>query len=140
MLYGCEQTLQSVKDYLLSIQHGVFEPDDYLKAWLPPAVCTYFLEHAVEIIPKAIRWGIGRPFECHRNALEYAAEHPGTTPYFGFQYALRLDGESWELHSFAMEPDETVIDSGTEAPQCVRYFAVEWSWELYDLIAKNGAA
>ena len=131
-------TLRDVKEFLLRKEQGTFEPDSYLEAWMSTAVSTYFLERAVEVIPTAIRFGIGRPFECHRNSLEYASGHPGATAWFGFQN-LHLEGEeeAWYLHSFATEPHGTLIDSGEYVPQAVRYFAVEWSWQLFNLMRKR---
>ncbi|MCC2642035.1 MAG: hypothetical protein K0S45_2448 [Nitrospira sp.] len=130
--------LQGIKEKLLSIDPGVFEPDCYLEAWFDPAVCRYLLDNAMEILPTAIRWGVGRPCECQRSALEYASGHPRATPWFGFQLLkLRGDMWSWEVHSSALEEDGTIIDSGTEEPEYVRYFAVPWSWELYALPAQK---
>lgn len=136
-------TLQDVKDYLLSIQDGVFEPEDYLEAWLTPSVCTYFIEHAVEVVPKRIQWGIGKPFQCHMNTLTYAAAHDGATPWFGMQYlqwADAMGGESaasWELHSWVVEADGSIVDSGEYVPEVTRYIGVKWSWELFDLMKRT---
>ena len=137
------KNLQDVKDFLLRIQHGVFEPDDYLEAWMPPSLSTYFIERATEVFPTSIQWGIGLPFQCHLNSLNYAAEHPGTTPYFGYQYLqwASVCGEesaaSWELHSWVVEADCSIVDSGQYVPEATRYVGVPWSWELYGAIAKK---
>ena len=136
-------TFQDVKDFLLSKEQGIFEPDDYIGAWFKPAVSTYFIGHAVEVISKTIRWGEGLVFQCHRNALTYASEHPGSTPWFGFQYLqwASVTGEasaaSWEVHSWVVEANGAIVDSGEYVPEATRYFGVPWSWELYDLIAKK---
>ena len=77
-----------------------------------PGVCKYFLDHAVEIIPTTIGLQYGpNPYKCHVNALEYAAGHPGAFQWFGFQYLFLEGGETWELHSFAIEADGTLINS-----------------------------
>lgn len=136
--------LEDVKEKLLSIHSAGFEPDWYLLPWFNPAVCKFYLEHAVEVIPTSIRWGNGKPFQCHWNSLEYATEHPGATPWFGFQYLqwASLNGEpieaSWELHSWVVEVDGSIIDSGQYEPAATRYVGVPWSWALHDLIAASG--
>lgn len=139
-------TLQDVKQKLCSIHPGIFEPDDYLAAWFNPAVAQYYVEHAVEIVPTSIRWGQGKPFQCHLNSLTYACEHPGAIPYFGFQYLewASVGGEeaaaSWEVHSIAVEQDGTVIDSGEYVPAATRYVMIPWDWKLHNLIAVGSPA
>jgi hypothetical protein len=105
----------------------------------------YFLEHAVEVIPATIRFGIGIPFQCHMNALTYAGDNPGTTPYFGFQLLHMLDGWHWFLHSFVVDVDGSILDSGLEAStdtddgsMAVRYFAVEWGLGAFRCDAEEG--
>ena len=105
-----------------------------MSPWMVEGVATYFREHAIEVKPKTIQFGIGRPLDCHLNALEYATEHPGATPWFDFQL-FDLYGESWwYLHSFGIDADSTLSDSGMESKTTPRYVAVRWGWELHDLI------
>lgn len=126
-------TLEHVKAKLLSIHPGAFEEEDYLAAWINPGVAQYFLANYVEVVPKAIRFRAGRPYQCHRNSLEFAAGHPGAVPYLGFQL-FDLYGEWWwYLHSFVIDADGTLMDSGMET-ETARYFGVPWSWELHDLL------
>lgn len=136
-------TLQEVKQKLLDIKPAAFEPDWYLLPWFNPAVCEYYVANAVEIVPTAIRWGQGKPFCCHLNSLEHASTHPGSVPYWGMQYLewAPVYGQevaaSWEVHSIAVEPDGTVIDSGEYVPAKTRYVMVPWSWQLHDLLTKG---
>lgn len=132
--------LQDVKEYLLLKQQGAFEPDDYLGAWYEPTLCAYFLERAVEIVPKTIRFGIGLPYQCHMNSLTYAGEHPGSVAFFGFQWRRHLGEDCWDLHSFVVDQDGTLIDSGEHVLDEVRYFGVPWSVELHDVITKKEIA
>mgnify|MGYP001082644186 CR=1 FL=1 len=136
-------TLRDVKDRLLAIQHGAFEPDWYLSKWFNPEGARYYVANAVEVIPTSIRWGVGKACQCHLNSLSYALQHPGSVAWFGMQYlewapVAGLPVEpTWEVHSIAVEPDGTVIDSGEYQPRVTRYVMVPWDWQLHDLLAQK---
>lgn len=108
--------LEELKDHLLRIQTGAFEPDWYLEKWLPPSVCTYFLNNAIEVFPRSIQWGVGVPGRCHVNALEYAMGNREATPFFGFQYCDMWAGEgaTWEVHSWIVLPDGSMGSTGVK--------------------------
>lgn len=131
--------LQQVKERLLSIETGDFEPDWYLSKWLPPAVCEYFLNNVIEVFPSSVQWGVGKPGRCHLNAMEYAMENLGATPFFGLQYCAMWEGEAptWEVHSWVVLPDGSIIDSGRYVPEVVRYVGIKWSAKLMEMLANQ---
>lgn len=127
--------LFELQQRLLRIHHGVFQDDANVLPWITPVVASLLLEHAVEMRPQSIRYKEGRPLDRHRNALEYATLNPRATAWFGFSLSLGC----WWLHSWVLEEDGTVIDSGPPTAPAI-YAGLLWGLELYTAISKRPVA
>lgn len=123
--------LRAVQQHLQSIRQGSFEPDDYLMPWFTPELVQLFVGHAVEQRPESVLFDIGRPLDCHRNALELATANQEASAWFGF----RLDGWGWWLHSWAIQQD-VLIDSGPRTMSPL-YVGIPWGYELFRVIPKK---
>ena len=124
-----------LRQRLLEIHYGSFQDDAYLLPWITPAIAGLLLTHGEEMRAAQVVYGVGRPLDCHRNALELATSHPRVLPWFGFSLCRGV----WWIHSWVVDGDGVVIDSGPPTDPAL-YFGIKWGWELYRLIPKRGAA
>jgi hypothetical protein len=81
-------SLTLVQQRLLGIHPGVFQEEGCSRSWCIPAVAALLQEYAVEMQPKRILYGVGRPLDCHRNALEYATQNSKASAWLGFSLSL----------------------------------------------------
>ena len=124
-------TLHQLQQRLLTLHHGYFQDDTYLRAWCTPAISALLLARGTVLRPDKVVYGVGVPMRCHENALSYATLHTTATAHFGFGLFKGL----WWVHSFCVEGDGVMIDSSPEP--CAVYFGIEWR-EVYPLIPKRG--
>lgn len=99
----------------------------------------YFFDNAVVLRPRKVVYNVGRPLDCHRNALEYASSHPGATPYFGWRLLSDEEGYLWWLHSIVVDQDGTVLDSGDAATDPI-YVVIPWGVEAVNEFQRSSTA
>ena len=132
--------LRKIQQQLLELHHpAIFEPNRYVKAWFKPEVCSTFLQHATVIRPHRIKYHIGLAFMCHENSFRYAFENQSGHPYLGFR--LFDDGDDvlrWCVHSFVLEHDGTVVDSGGLIPPGAPavFYGMPWTVRLVEVCPK----
>ena len=121
--------------FLSTFHCATLEHSSYVVPWFPPSALAYFLTNAVEVKPRAILFGVGRPLHCRENAFETAIALPRTKPWFGFRLTWMDDGWRWWLHAWAITPTGSIIDSGPEGLGC-RYVGVLWTKEFHECLPK----
>lgn len=126
--------LQQLQQRLLTLHHGHFQDDAYLRSWCTPAISAMLLARGVVLRPGRVVYGVGVPMRCHANALTYATLHDSAAAHFGFGLYRGL----WWIHSFCVAAGGSVIDS-SEPTTPALYFGVEWR-EVYPLIPKKSGA
>lgn len=130
--------LLPVINYLHTIYQGTLDPDSYLIPWFTPSLVDLFTNHATQHRPTKVIFNCGRPFDCHRNALEFSAAHTGAVPWWGFKLLREGEGWGWWLHSWVINKG-TYFDSSppTNSPF---YVGIPWGWEMYQGIKKKPGA
>jgi hypothetical protein len=121
--------------YLSEFHPANLEHPDYVVPWWTPAALDHFLTKAVEITPRLILFGVGRPLDCRRNALETAVGLPRVVPWFGFRLSWFDQGPIWWFHAWCVSPTGSIIDSGPEMLGC-RYVGIRWSKQFTEKLPK----
>lgn len=123
--------LQQLQQRLLAIHHGDFQ-EDAAYLLVTPDIANLLLNHAVEMQPRRIVYGVGIPLDCHRNATRHATLHARASAWFGFSLCRGV----WWLHSWVVKQNGLVVDSGPPTTPAL-YFGIPWGWELYNLFPKR---
>lgn len=141
---GTRGSLDQLHSRLFNIYPAPFQNDPNLLVWLSPEVLGLLLKFGTEVVPREIQYGVGRPLDCHRNALEYASSneyaslHAGCTanPVSVAYFGLSVFQGVWWVHSWVVCADGLLIDS--EPPTTpAHYFGIPWGLELYQAIRKK---
>ncbi len=127
--------LAPLQELLAGVHEGRLERDEVVKPWFNPATLDFFLEHARELQPRSILFGVGRPLRCHANALEAGVMFPRSRPWFGFRLLRVEDGLIWWMHSWLVTPTGSIFDSGPADAE-VKHLGVPWSAELHQRLPK----
>ncbi len=138
-------SLDTIKDRLLALHDGLFQDDTYLSTWCSPPIAELFVKHGVLFRPREEeRVYIDHPFgpyECIRNAIAYATEHPGLLAYWSFSLYFddRVNRPVWWMHAFCLSPDGTTYDPAAPSRlgSCPPiFFGIPWCVELYQVLAQ----
>lgn len=125
----------ALQQRLLRLSLGTFEPLEYLQPWMSRGILDLLLYKGTVMQPARVVYGVGRPMDCHRNALEHATVNASTSAWFGFSLSRGV----WWLHSWVMDEGGVVLDSGPPTTRAL-YFGVRWGNELYNAIPKRQGA
>jgi hypothetical protein len=112
-----------------------------------------FERHAVHLQPGVAgglqehRYVHGKfgPGQCIKNALTFAVENPGTSPWWAFSlyWDDTVSGWTYWLHSFCLSADGKVLYDPTVPPRsepagAPRIFVgVPWCWEVFSFLATS---
>ncbi len=154
--------LDIIKEKLVALHPGQFQPDDYLARWCREDIARLLLDHGRLFQPEPHqRVSLARaygPFDCHKNALHKATLEPDLTAWFGFSLYWEdpLGDFLWWVHSFCLSTDGgTILDPaekpstgpvGLEGPAHqprasselpAIFFAIPWGLELYQCLAPD---